>query len=361
MCTEDTFPTMDRRNFLKMGGAGLAGAVLLGNPGGRVLAQARSSLRQEFESAAREYEVPLELLLAMGYVNTLWEMPPPSVSDYERGDLHGRGDYGLMQLTQNPTRDTLGRAADLAGRTEEEVKTDRAANVRAGAALLDDIQGDTRPDGLDGWQEAVAEYADTDLYAEEVFRTLESGASATTSTGESLKLAPQDVEVPQLVTALGRADYRRARWYGAGDNYTNSNRGARYIDYVVLHVAEGSYSGTINWFRNRGSDVSAHYVVSRDGRVAQCVRNEDIAWHAGVWYYNKKSIGIEHAGYGRYRSTWTRRMYRSSARLSAHLARRYNIPINRRHFIPHRRVRATKCPGRHFDLRKYLRLVRHFR
>jgi hypothetical protein len=27
----------------------------------------------------------------MGYVNTLWEMPPPEASDYVEGHLHGRG------------------------------------------------------------------------------------------------------------------------------------------------------------------------------------------------------------------------------------------------------------------------------
>ncbi len=82
---------MDRRDFLRLGGVGLAGAVLLGGTGGRALAQAGASLQAQFEWAAKKYDVPVELLLAMGYVNTLWEMPPPWASDYEPGDLHGRG------------------------------------------------------------------------------------------------------------------------------------------------------------------------------------------------------------------------------------------------------------------------------
>ena len=77
MDSEYRFATIDRRDFLRLGGAGLAGAVLLGTAGGRVLAQTDSSLKAQFESAAREHEVPVELLLAMGYYNTLWEMPPP--------------------------------------------------------------------------------------------------------------------------------------------------------------------------------------------------------------------------------------------------------------------------------------------
>ncbi len=82
---------MNRRDFLRLGGAGLAGTVLLGTPGGTVLAQTGSSLKAELAAAAAKYKVPKELLMAMGYVNTLWEMPPPEASDYVEGHLHGRG------------------------------------------------------------------------------------------------------------------------------------------------------------------------------------------------------------------------------------------------------------------------------
>ena len=211
----------------------------------------------------------------------------------------------------------------------------------------------------------MAEYGDAYLYANEVFETLQSGASATISTGERLELPPQEgVEVPQLFTAQSSADYPRAIWrpayYG---NYTNANRGAVKIDIVVIHVAEGSFSGTISWFQDPGSNVSAHYVVGRSGEVAQCVHNEDIDWHAGNWNYNTKSIGIEHAGYADNPETWTPRLYRSSAKLSAYLSRRFNIPVNRRHFIGHREVPGvTKtCPGRYFNFDKYLRLVRRYK
>jgi hypothetical protein len=369
MCTEHSFGGMDRRDFLKLGGAGLAGAVLLGTAGAtgnRVLAQAESSLKTDFESAAAVYGVPQELLLAMGYVNTEWEMPPPEVSAYREGDIHGRGAYGIMQLMQNPFQNSLGRAAELTGLSEGKLKKVRAANVRGGAAVLAEIQGPDKPSDLSGWQEAVTEYGGIDLYATEVYETLESGASATISTGESLELAPQDVEVPQLFTAQRRrrADYRRADWRPAHrSNYTNRDRGVKQVDMIIVHVAQGSYSGTISWFKYGGSDVSAHYVVSQKGKVAQCVRNEDIAWHAGNWRYNRMSIGIEHAGYAGNPDTWTNRMYHSSANLSAYLSKRYNIPVDRRHFIGHREVPGVDktCPGSYFNWDKYLRLVRRYK
>jgi hypothetical protein len=356
-----------------LGGVGLAGAVLLEITGSRLLAQTRSSLKAEFESAAEEYEVPVELLLAMGYVNTLWEMPPPDATDYEPGDLHGRGTYGIMQLAQNPSRDTLGRAASLTELSEEELKNSREANVRGGAAVLTDIQGANKPVVLNGWQEAVADYGDTDLYAQEVFETLKSGASLTNSSGERIELAPQEgVEVPQVITIQSKADYRRAVWRPAyRGNYTNANRGAKQIDRIVIHVVEGSYSAAINWFQDPRANASAHYVVDRKGHEAQCVKNEDIAWHAGWWKTNKKSISIEHAGSIRNSRSFTNRMYRSSARLSAYLCRRFNIPVDRRHIIGHDEVPGcpgrgggVSChtdPGRHWNWNKYIRLIKHYK
>lgn len=373
MCSEDLF-SINRRDFLRLGAAGFAGAVLLGTGGSTALARTGSPLKAEFKTAAIRNRVPVELLLAMSYVNTLWEMPPPTASDYEPGDLHGRGAYGIMQLLQNPSIDTLGRAANLTGLSEEKLKSERKANVRGGAAVLADIQGKNKPPDLDGWYEAVAEYGDSDLYAHEVFETLESGASETTLDGESLRLAPQDVEVPQLYAAQGvKTDYPRAVWRPAHrSNYTRSRRERSYnINLIVIHVAQGSYTGTIRWFKKPYADVSAHYVVSKKGQVAQCVRNKNIAWHAGHWKTNTHSIGIEHAGYIGNPAWFTDAMYRSSARLSAYLCKRHRIPVDRRHIIGHNEVPGCpgagggvschKDPGRYWNWRKYMKLVRHYR
>ncbi len=364
---------MDRRDFLRLGGAGLTGAVLLGGAGGRAMAQAGPSLRSEFESAADESKVPVDLLLAMGFVNTLWEMPPPEASDYEQGDPEGRGAYGIMQLVQNPWLNTLGRAANLTGLSAEKLKNNRAANVRGGAAVLSDIVGASKPQDLNGWRDAVAEYGDTDLYAVEVYETLRSGASLTISTGESLELAShEDAEVPWVPAPRSVNQYRPAAWRPAHDgNYTNANRKEAIIDLIVVHVAQGSYSGTINWVQDRRASSSAHYVVSRKGRVAQCVRNEDIAWHAGWWKTNKKSIGIEHAGFVGNPRSFSGPMYRSSAKLSAYLCRRFNIPVTHNHIIGHKQVPGcpgsgggVTChtdPGRHWNWGRYLRLVKRYK
>jgi len=73
--------TIDRRRFLMLGGLAFAGMELaLGSDPGMAQTSSGVSLAKEFEAASKRYGVPEELLLAMGYVNTLWEMPPPGAS-----------------------------------------------------------------------------------------------------------------------------------------------------------------------------------------------------------------------------------------------------------------------------------------
>lgn len=196
---------MDRRRFLKLSGAGLAGVMLLSTMGtGEVLAQSTSGLEQEFGEAADRYAVPVEILLAMGYVNTRWEMPPPQASPYEGGEIEGRGTYGIMALVRNPSADTLGEAAKLTGIPEAELKTDRRANILGGAALLARSQGE-KPFKLNEWfgavngeggngkaYDAVAGIGGGKLYLDQVIEALKSGAEAEISTGEKVILRPQN-------------------------------------------------------------------------------------------------------------------------------------------------------------------------
>ena len=137
------------------------------------------------------------------------------------------------------------------------------------------------------------------------------------------------------------ADYPQAHWLAASpSNYSRANRPlSGPINMVVIHATEGSYAGTLQWFRNSRSHATAHYVVrSSDGDVTQMVREKDEAWHSGNGDVNDRSIGIEHEGWTNDCSWMTEAMYRSSAQLSAYLAIKYLIPIDRKHFIAHSEV-----------------------
>ncbi|WP_199549413.1 N-acetylmuramoyl-L-alanine amidase [Streptomyces sp. N35] len=158
------------------------------------------------------------------------------------------------------------------------------------------------------------------------------------------------------------ADYPDADWVPASSsNQTASNRPTTYpLTHIVIHVTQETYADTLGIFQNPAKQVSAHYVVrSADGNVAQCVRDRNIAWHAGNWTYNTRSIGIEHEGFVDQPEWFTHAMYESSAALTAHLCATYDIPRDREHIIGHNEVPgATHTdPGPLWDWTRYIRMV----
>jgi N-acetyl-anhydromuramyl-L-alanine amidase AmpD len=161
-------------------------------------------------------------------------------------------------------------------------------------------------------------------------------------------------------------------WLRGDGNYTKASRGPAAIDYVVVHVTEGSFWGSVRWLQNKDSGGSAHYVVSRSGKIVQLVHQSDIAWHAGNWRVNAHSVGIEHEGITDDPGGFTLAEYRASARLAAFVARTSLLPIDRKHFIGHDEVpdpfRAGAAggsshhtdPGPFWKWKLYLSLVRRY-
>ncbi|QDY80527.1 N-acetylmuramoyl-L-alanine amidase [Streptomyces qinzhouensis] len=147
----------------------------------------------------------------------------------------------------------------------------------------------------------------------------------------------------------------------AAVNYTASSRPSAYrIDRVVIHVAQETFDDTVRIFQDPARRVSAHYVVgSADGRLAQCLRERDIGWHAGNWSYNTRSIGIEHEGWVDQPAYFTHALYERSAALTAAVCDRYGIPKDRAHIVGHHEVPgATHTdPGPYWDWARYIRLV----
>ncbi|WP_273847042.1 N-acetylmuramoyl-L-alanine amidase [Rubrobacter calidifluminis] len=334
--------------------------------GARQQGAAARTISGEVSAASHRYGVPARLLLAMGYVNTRWETPPPS--PYRKGDPEARGTFGVMQLADNPYQHTLGLASGITGISQKRLEQNRAANVMGAAAVLAHYAGKPGPQNINGWRGAVARYGGGEAYAEQVYQTLRQGASTRTSSGERVVVprtpgarAPQASYAPSAV----RADYSRARWYGTnGNNFTPANRPHDLrINRIIIHVTQGSWASAINWFKDPRAQSSAHYVIrSKDGYVGQSVREKNIAWHAANWDYNQHSIGIEHEGYINDPRWFTDAMYRSSARLVAHLCRKYHIPIDRKHIIGHNQVPGADHtdPGPYWNWTKYMRYVRSY-
>jgi N-acetylmuramoyl-L-alanine amidase len=78
------------------------------------------------------------------------------------------------------------------------------------------------------------------------------------------------------------------------------NFNLRKPNYVIIHhTAQDSTQQTLNTFTLARTQVSAHYVVGRDGKVIHMLNDYLRAWHAGVSKWgsvtdmNSCSIGIE--------------------------------------------------------------------
>ena len=181
-----------------------------------------------------------------------------------------------------------------------------------------------------------------------------SPKKVTPNRGAYAKVAPLGTRTPTSVAAV---DYPGAIWNPASTSNYRVGRTAA-ISTIVIHVTQGSYAGTISWFKNPSAQVSAHYVIrSSDGQVTQMVAEKDTAWH--VRTENPYTIGIEHEGWVDQPSWFTDAMYRSSAAVTRNIADRRGIPKDRAHIKGHSEMPNNDHtdPGPNWNWNYYLELV----
>ena len=140
-------------------------------------------------------------------------------------------------------------------------------------------------------------------------------------------------------------------------NYSNYSRPSSYpIQYVVIHKVQGSAAGAASWFQNCSANVSAHYIYNNSsGYCYQSVYEADVAWHAGNWTYNTKSVGIEHGGYVSSNDT-SNACYQESAKETKSCIIYYDVLHNRTRILGHSEVPgATHTdPGSHWNWSYYM-------
>lgn len=124
-------------------------------------------------------------------------------------------------------------------------------------------------------------------------------------------------------------------------NFTAGRQGAQ-IDTFVLHWIVGTQAAADNVFTSKKSGVSAHFSVE-EGSVHQYVKLQDIAWHAGNWEWNKRSIGTETSAQPRRDATAG--TIETIAELWAECAKQLGRPLDSFQFKRHRDIIPTACPG----------------
>jgi len=128
-----------------------------------------------------------------------------------------------------------------------------------------------------------------------------------------------------------KPDYPGAIWRpAAAENYSARAAGVK-VDAVVLHATAGGLSGTLAWFANPSSGVSAHYVVAKNGQIYQMVEEKNRAQHAGESEYqgrsdfNDFSIGIEIVNLNDGVDPYPPAQFEALVDLVAYLAEKYAI------------------------------------
>ena len=309
------------------------------------LAAPPTELEREVRLVADQYDVPAPILMAIAFEATRFN--PDAVSQWE-----GWGMFDLREGDQDPS---LEHGAALLGVNPNKVATDWRLSTRAAAAILAEqgraVYGGALPDERDllAWWDAVRAFSGRqepilqDQYTSYIFETINNGYRVDTQWGMvASPPIPLDLTGRLAVPPPTSTDTSLAYQFfsACSDNYSDYSRGAGDIDMIVIHTVQGSYSSCYNWFANCSAEASAHYVVrSSDGQITQMVKEADVAWHAGHWDTNERSIGIEHEGYIEQPSTYyTEAMYQASAALTADIASRQGIPLDRSHIIAHSEV-----------------------
>ncbi|CAN5432044.1 hypothetical protein BH09MYX1_BH09MYX1_49660 [soil metagenome] len=301
-------------------------------------------LGQAFASSASANDVPRDLLIAIAVVEEGLTLPATRDVDPEN-EVPAAGPLML----RHGRFDSLARGATLMTTTELDLRRNAELGLEAGARVVAELGKKLGANAdLATWESALEElggFADDAHrvdYAHQVFAVLARGGTFEGRDGEKLTLAAHDVP-PSLVFTidtgihtLANPDYAGAEWFPTScANKCDTDRGGQKVQYFFIHDTECGWAGSVATLQN-DPGKSVHYIVGTYGRVGQFVPETYTAWHAGNYFYNQRSVGIEHVGYSTKPDTEAE--YAASAKLVAYLTKKFNVPKDRAHIIGHEQV-----------------------
>lgn len=148
------------------------------------------TLKIYFSDAAKEFQVPIYLLEAIGQVESNWTQAVGPTIDQG---------WGIMHLVQNTDCHTLDEAAALLKVSQQVLKDDAKQNIRGAAALLAKYAGSKRKNfsAYEEWAPALkkisglsSDYTQT-LSLKAYLNVLYKGCDSLTLWGERVKINPQ--------------------------------------------------------------------------------------------------------------------------------------------------------------------------
>ena len=144
-------------------------------------------------------------------------------------------------------------------------------------------------------------------------------------------------------------------------NYSRNSRPKKTIKFIIIHyTGMQSEIESINRLINKNSKVSCHYLINRKGTIMQMVKENKIAWHAGVSKWkniknlNKNSIGIELVNKGHFfgYENYSNLQINSLIKLCSKLKKKYKI--HKENFLGHSDIAPNRKidPGEKFPWKK---------
>jgi N-acetyl-anhydromuramyl-L-alanine amidase AmpD len=344
---------------------------------------AATRLDPVFARAGSEFKVPADLLKAVGFVETRWQM------------VNGREEFvgqqpafGIMALRG----EALERGARLAGVSAGDVRTQPEANIRAAAALLSAYADELKiaREDLGAWGPAVARYSgitgadgQSAYVHTDVYGVLSRGAIARTPGGDVIasiaaRTGVRAARVPAPLRKAAGPDYAASIWRPSPNYNARPAGDIGKVGMVIIHSCEGSYSSCWSWLTNSSAQASAHYVVNESGsEISQLVRESDRAWHIAATYdcslnssvecwrngysSNHFTVGIEHGGFAS-QTSWPVGQIDASARLSCDISQAHAIPRDRYHYVAHGQLQPYNRtdPGPNWPWTDYMNRINSY-
>lgn len=340
----------------------VASLTIAGGPGGGQVAAdstppATSGPRaprvaEVLAAAAAEAGVPPDLMLAVAI-----EEEGLGLAAFRRLDVDDLVPVaGALEL-RHGRLDTLALGAALMGTSEETLRIDTDLGTRAGARVLA-LLGAEHGAGptLASWRRALEVLSGMDdvnarAYAWRVLSHLRTGGRFPARAGEEVVLAAHPEVDPgpaPLIPPPATPDFPGAIWFETScTNKCTPGRplGNASVDTIVIHDTEGGWNGSVATLQF-DSGKSVHYIIDRDGsRVGQFRPETDTTWHAGNFFYNETSVGIEHVGVASDPAGYSTALYAKSRALVESIRGRWTVPLDRAHLIGHYQVPdGTRLP-----------------